>query len=62
MRADPCEPAAGSRTCYVRKPGDATFHPLALDVLRIEDGAVAEIVVFSLDESLLETLGLPPTL
>jgi RNA polymerase sigma-70 factor, ECF subfamily len=48
--------------CYVRKPGGAAFHPLALDVLRIEDGAVAEIVVFSLDESLLETLGLPPTL
>jgi hypothetical protein len=38
------------------------YRPLALDVLRIEDGVVGEITVFSLEEKLLEALGLPPTL
>ncbi len=31
---------------YVRKPGDAAFAPLALDVLRVRDGQVTEIVTF----------------
>jgi len=31
---------------YVRAPGAADFAPMALDVLRIEDGEVAEIVTF----------------
>jgi RNA polymerase sigma-70 factor (ECF subfamily) len=61
-----CVPTRANRqpavACYVRKPGEAAFHPLALDVLRIEDGSVAEIVAFSLDAPLLEALGLPPTL
>jgi RNA polymerase sigma-70 factor, ECF subfamily len=61
-----CVPTRANRqpavACYVRRPGEAAFHPLALDVLRIEDGSVAEIVAFSLDASLLEALGLPPTL
>jgi RNA polymerase sigma-70 factor (ECF subfamily) len=61
-----CVPTRANRqpavACYVRKPGEAAFHPLALDVLRIEDGSVAEIVAFSLDAALLEALGLPPTL
>lgn len=32
--------------CYVRKPGDDVFRPLAIDVLRIEDGLIAEILTF----------------
>src|SRR5919109_1514540 len=47
--------------CYVKRAGDTEYRPLALDVLRIEDGAVAEIVAFAL-EPLLERLGLPATL
>ncbi len=31
---------------YVRKPGDTTYEPLALDVLRVRDGFVTEIVTF----------------
>jgi RNA polymerase sigma-70 factor, ECF subfamily len=33
--------------CYHRPPGASEYRPLALDVLRIEDGLVAEIVAFS---------------
>lgn len=33
--------------CYVQRPGDDAFRPLALDVLRIEDGLVAEILSFA---------------
>jgi RNA polymerase sigma-70 factor (ECF subfamily) len=47
--------------CYVKRAGDTAYRPLALDVLRVEDGAVAEIVAFPLDP-LLERLGLPATL
>ena len=32
--------------CYVRKPGDDAYSPLAMDVLHIEDGLVREIVTF----------------
>jgi RNA polymerase sigma-70 factor (ECF subfamily) len=53
------QPAAA---VYHRKPGETTFHPLALDVLRLEDGRVADILVFSLEPALLEALGLPATL
>ena len=48
--------------CYVKRAGDTEYRPLALDVLRIVDGAVAEITVFPLLEPLLEALGLPPKL
>jgi RNA polymerase sigma-70 factor (ECF subfamily) len=47
--------------CYVKRAGDSEYRPLALDVLRIEEGAVAEITVFPL-KPLLEVLGLPQTL
>jgi RNA polymerase sigma-70 factor (ECF subfamily) len=47
---------------YHRKPGETAFHPLALDVLRLEEGRVADVIVFSLDPPLVEALGLPPTL
>jgi RNA polymerase sigma-70 factor (ECF subfamily) len=32
--------------CYLRRPGESAYLPLALDVLRIEGGAVAEIITF----------------
>ena len=31
---------------YARKPGDAAYEPLAIDVLRVQDGVVTEIVTF----------------
>jgi RNA polymerase sigma-70 factor (TIGR02960 family) len=46
--------------CYVREPGEEHHRPLALDVLRIEDGAVIDIVVF--DASVFPTFGLPESL
>lgn len=36
-------PAAAS---YLRRPGDTRFRPFKLDVLRIADGAIAEITTF----------------
>ena len=45
--------------CYVRTPGTDAHRPLALDVLRIEDGLVREIVTF--DGRLFERFGLPAT-
>jgi hypothetical protein len=33
----------------VCRPGDSTWRALALDVLRIEDGLITEIVVFPPD-------------
>jgi RNA polymerase sigma-70 factor, ECF subfamily len=44
---------------YLRKPGDPDHRPLALDVLRIADGLVADIVTFPLDAS---RFGLPASL
>jgi RNA polymerase sigma-70 factor, ECF subfamily len=46
--------------CYVRKPGSADHRLFVLDVLRIEDGMVAEIVTFS--GAALKPLGLPDAL
>jgi RNA polymerase sigma-70 factor, ECF subfamily len=46
--------------CYLRRPGDSDHRPLAMDVLRIEDGAVAEIVSFP--GSLFPAFELPPKL
>jgi RNA polymerase sigma-70 factor (TIGR02960 family) len=42
---------------YVRKPGEERYSPLAIDVLRIVDGAVADIVTF--DGSVFGWFGLP---
>jgi RNA polymerase sigma-70 factor (ECF subfamily) len=50
-------PAAVS---YLRKPGDTTFRPFKLDVLRVEDGEIAEITTFGPNP--VAALGLPPTL
>ena len=32
--------------CYLKRPGETTYRPMALDVIRIEDGRIAEIVTF----------------
>lgn len=46
--------------CYVRQPGDSTWRALAMDVLRIEEGLIAEIVVFMPDR--FPAFGLPMTM
>jgi RNA polymerase sigma-70 factor (TIGR02960 family) len=50
-------PAAGN---YLRAPGDTVFRAFKLDVLRVEDGKVAEITTFG--HSLFPEFGLPATL
>jgi RNA polymerase sigma-70 factor, ECF subfamily len=45
---------------YRRRPGDSAYHAFALDVLRIEDGLVAEIVTF--ESTVFRAFGLPQTL
>jgi len=45
---------------YLRKPGDDAYRAFAIDVLRIEGGAVAEIVMFGADR--FAAFGLPPVL
>jgi RNA polymerase sigma-70 factor (ECF subfamily) len=47
--------------CYHRKPGAAEYQAFALDVLKIEDGQIAEITAFDV-RPILDALGLPPTL
>ncbi|MGH7477313.1 MAG: RNA polymerase subunit sigma-70 [Longimicrobiales bacterium] len=44
---------------YVLKPGDTLYRAMALDVLRIEDGLIAEIVAFP--PEVFDSFGLPPT-
>jgi hypothetical protein len=51
------QPAAAS---YLRAPGDTVYRAFKLDVLRVEDGAIAEITTFSCD--LFPAFGLPATL
>ena len=46
---------------YLRPPPDPTYQALSLDVLRIEDGIVAEITGFVLP-NLFAAFGLTPTL
>jgi RNA polymerase sigma-70 factor (ECF subfamily) len=50
------QPAAAH---YLRRPGESDYLPLALDVLRIEAGRVAEITSFVSPE-LFPAFGLPP--
>ncbi len=50
-------PAAAS---YLRRPGDSEFRAFKLDVLRIEDGAIAEITTFGY--ALFPQFGLPDVL
>jgi hypothetical protein len=51
------QPAAA---CYVRRPGDTAHRAMALDVLRVERGLVAEINTFGPD--VFAAFGLPATL
>ena len=44
---------------YVKRPGDDAYRPLALDVLKVEDGRVAEIVAFG--PEVFPAFGLPAT-
>jgi RNA polymerase sigma-70 factor (ECF subfamily) len=46
--------------CYQRLPGASEFRALALDVMRVEDGAVMEIIAFMPD--VFPSFGLPATL
>jgi RNA polymerase sigma-70 factor (TIGR02960 family) len=45
---------------YLRRPGDTVFRAFKFDVLRIEDGAIAEITTFG--AGLFSAFGLRPTL
>ncbi|MBI5309725.1 MAG: RNA polymerase subunit sigma-70 [Actinobacteria bacterium] len=45
---------------YVRKPGDSEFRAFAIDVVRVADGRVSEILAFPANE--FSAFGLPPTL
>ena len=47
--------------CYVRKPGAASFRPLALDVLAIRDGLIQEITTFPV-ASMVRAFDLPQEL
>jgi RNA polymerase sigma-70 factor (ECF subfamily) len=44
---------------YLRRPDGSQYRPLALDVLRVEDGRIAEITSFVFPE-LFPAFGLPP--
>ena len=44
---------------YLRQPGDSEFRAFKFDVLRIEDGLIAEITTFG--PELFPAFGLPPT-
>ena len=50
-------PAAAS---YLRRPGDSEYRAFKLDVLRIENGVIAEITTFG--AGLFPAFGLTPTL
>jgi RNA polymerase sigma-70 factor (ECF subfamily) len=45
---------------YLRRPGESEYRALAVDVLRVEDGLIAEILAFH--EDVFPALGLPPKL
>jgi RNA polymerase sigma-70 factor (ECF subfamily) len=45
---------------FLRRPGDSKFRAFKFDVLRIEDGAIAEITTFG--SGLFRAFGLPTVL
>jgi RNA polymerase sigma-70 factor (ECF subfamily) len=57
-------PTRGNRmptaASYLRRPGDSTFRAFKFDVLRIQEGAIAEITTFG--AGLFPAFGLPATL
>jgi RNA polymerase sigma-70 factor (ECF subfamily) len=52
------QPAAAS---FIRRDGDSVYRPLAIDVLRVEGGLIAELTIF-LRPDLFPAFGLPATL
>jgi RNA polymerase sigma-70 factor (ECF subfamily) len=46
---------------YLRQPGDGSYKAVGVDVLRIEEGVIAEIVSFDV-QHLIDAFGLPSTL
>ena len=50
-------PAAAS---YLRRPGDSQFRAFKLDVMRVEEGLIAEVTTFGAE--LFPAFGLAPTL
>ena len=46
--------------CYLKRPGEDEYRPMALDVIRIEEGRVAEIVTFP--PAVFPSFGLAPKL
>ncbi|MGH7680013.1 MAG: RNA polymerase subunit sigma-70, partial [Gemmatimonadaceae bacterium] len=46
---------------YIRKAGDTQYRPFMIDVLRVEDGRVAEVTAFELP-GLIDAFGLPNTM
>jgi RNA polymerase sigma-70 factor (ECF subfamily) len=54
------QPAAAN---YLRRPGDTAFRAMAVDVLRVEDGLITDIVTFEHTASfpVFDLLDLPPT-
>jgi RNA polymerase sigma-70 factor (ECF subfamily) len=46
--------------CYLPRPGESGYRALALDVLRIEEGEIADITSFT--SAVFPAFGLPPTL
>ena len=52
--------ANGQPASRYAQPGDAAYEPLAIDVLRVQDGVVTEIVTF--DGAVFEHFDLPVTL
>jgi RNA polymerase sigma-70 factor (ECF subfamily) len=43
---------------YLKDPGDTEYRPLAIDVVRMEGGLIAEITTFDI-KSLLDAFALP---
>ena len=58
--AGPTAVGKGTVAAYVREPGATAYEPLAIDVLRVQDGAIVEIVTF--DRAVFRHFGLPATL
>ncbi len=50
----------GAAASYLRRPGDSQFRAFKLDVMRVEEGLIAEITTFSAE--LFPAFGLPPML
>jgi ketosteroid isomerase-like protein len=59
IRTDAGEPDADGRK-LPRRPGDSEFRAFKFDVLRVRDGAIAEITSFG--PELFPAFDLPPTL